>query len=228
MWKIKMLIDNIKILKRDYPNIYKKLLEVDKENYKNIVIEKAKDGNNTIKYIDNDKSIYIHSKYYPQKEAETLVNDFLEAEGETDHIIVYGVGLGYHILELIKKYPNVRLSLVEPSIEVLHVFLCEVNLNSIPLDNLYIENKNYITDLVNDIINNQKKQENKMFVLNSYRNVFERNYNNFSTELNEAIKNKRSEVGVNFNFQKDWVMNSIKNFSTTILKAHKQLLQFKV
>ena len=62
-------------------------------------LERAKDGNYTIKC--NGK--YMHSKYNPIKEAE----QFLENSGELlqkNKIVVYGIGLGYHIIEILKKY----------------------------------------------------------------------------------------------------------------------------
>lgn len=211
-----MLIDNIKILKNKYPNIYKMIANFDKEMYETILIEKAKDGNSTVKYIDNNKSIYIHSKYYPKKESETIVEDFFDLEVEAEHIIVYGVGLGYHILALAEKYPKAKFSLIEPSFEILHAFLCEINLKDIELENIYIDDANYVEKLVDNIVVNNKTDENKIFTLTSYKNIFENKYKMFLDDFMKLLKSKRSSISVNYNFQKRWVVNSLKNFSTTI------------
>lgn len=211
-----MLIDNIKILKNKYPNIYKIMANYDKEMYETILIEKAKDGNSTMKYIDDNKSIYIHSKYYPKKESETIVEDFFDLEGEAEHIIVYGVGLGYHILALSEKYPKAKFSLIEPSFEILYAFLCEINLKDIELENIYIDDGSYVEKLVDNIVVNNKTNENKIFTLTSYKNIFENKYKMFLDDFMKLLKSKRSSISVNYNFQKRWVVNSLKNFSTTI------------
>ena len=54
-----MLIDNIKFLKKNYPDIYKKLEQIDSKKYNDISIEEAKNKNRTIKYIgENHKLNY--------------------------------------------------------------------------------------------------------------------------------------------------------------------------
>ena len=211
-----MLIDNIKLLKKEYPDIYKKLEQIDSKKYNNILIEEAKNKKNTIKYIGKNQSIYIHSKYNPSEESSKLVDDFFESEGNANHIIVYGVGLGYHIFELADRYPSAVITLIEPSIEILHAFLCEFDLNKILLGDIFVEDENYISSLINKIIINNKNYDNKIFILNSYNNIFKDNYGIFLNKFNDAIKHRRSQLGVNYNFQKRWIINSIKNFSTTL------------
>lgn len=198
-----MLIDNIKLLKKEYPDIYKKLEQIDSKKYNNILIEEAKNKKNTIKYIGKNQSIYIHSKYNPSEESSKLVDDFFESEGNANHIIVYGVGLGYHIFELADRYPNAVITLIEPSIEILHAFLCEFDLNKILLGDIFVEDENYISSLINKIIINNKNYDNKIFILNSYNNIFKDNYGIFLNKFNDAIKHRRSQLGVNYNFQKD-------------------------
>ena len=51
-----MLIDNIKFLKKNYPDIYKKLEQIDSKKYNDISIEEAKNKNRTIKYIGKNRA----------------------------------------------------------------------------------------------------------------------------------------------------------------------------
>ena len=65
-------------------------------------LERAKDGNYTLKYDGK----YIHSKYNPVKEGKQFLNnndDLLQK----NKILLYGIGLGYHIIELLKKYTGI-------------------------------------------------------------------------------------------------------------------------
>lgn len=61
-------------------------------------IEDSKTGIKTIKY--NNR--YIHSKYDPKREAENFANGNLELI-KKPVITLYGLGLGYHIIEIAKK-----------------------------------------------------------------------------------------------------------------------------
>lgn len=61
-------------------------------------LEKAKNGNYTLKYDGK----YIHSKYNPIKEAGQFINSNVELL-QKDKILVYGIGLGYHINEILKN-----------------------------------------------------------------------------------------------------------------------------
>lgn len=56
----------------------------------------TKEGNNTI-FIDN---VFLHSKYYPTKEAEKFIENNIEKIKDKGIIVVYGIGLAYHIREL--------------------------------------------------------------------------------------------------------------------------------
>ena len=58
----------------------------------------------TLKINTEKGFFYLHSKYDPIKEAATLIKDFKSEKD--DIIVVLGIGLGYHLFELLKKFPN--------------------------------------------------------------------------------------------------------------------------
>ncbi len=47
--------------------------------------------------------MYMHSKYYPSKAAKDFINANKEIFINEKKVIIYGIGLGYHIIELLKK-----------------------------------------------------------------------------------------------------------------------------
>ena len=68
-------------------------------------MERSKTGYVTLRY--NGK--YIHSKYNPVKEAEQFANNNYNVIENNSTVVVYGLGLGYHILalnKLLKKKCN--------------------------------------------------------------------------------------------------------------------------
>ncbi|MBH0164045.1 motility associated factor glycosyltransferase family protein [Fictibacillus sp. 7GRE50] len=66
----------------------------------------------TVKIKKDSKTYYMHSKYDPIKEAETWV-DKISLKETINEIIVIGIGLGYHISLLAKKYPNCFIQVFE-------------------------------------------------------------------------------------------------------------------
>lgn len=90
-------------------NIFKNNLEIlkiigydDLKLVESLEVEDTKDGLHTYRYFDeDDKKIYIHSKYNIQREVGIVLKDI---DFNRDALyIVYGLGLGYHIKELKKK-----------------------------------------------------------------------------------------------------------------------------
>jgi len=59
----------------------------------------TREGNKTLR-VD---STYIHSKYFPSKEAKTFIDNNKKIYSGKKDILVYGLGLGYHIYELLKR-----------------------------------------------------------------------------------------------------------------------------
>ena len=58
----------------------------------------------------------LHSLYDPEAEARSLVDAF-QFEGK-GILVVLGLGLGYHVLELVKKYPDAVIVVVEAMPEI--------------------------------------------------------------------------------------------------------------
>ncbi|MBV4428326.1 motility associated factor glycosyltransferase family protein [Clostridium tyrobutyricum] len=110
-------------------NIFKQNLDILKNLSKqNIVsddyynIEDTVDKKYTFKYDNNEKKIYINSKYSVQNEVNKLFEniDFTK----NNLFIVYGIGLGYHITELINRSSeNSRIFVIEKDMKILNTYL---------------------------------------------------------------------------------------------------------
>ena len=72
-----------------------------------IEFETAKNGSLTAKR----KNLLLHSKYNPEKEADSLVNSFDPEKKDT--AIFLGFGLGYGLVEFAKKFPEPALIIIE-------------------------------------------------------------------------------------------------------------------
>lgn len=96
-------------------------------------IVKAKSGQYTLKMQLKDKSIYLHSKYDPQKEGRILAETYYEPN--VNNYLIFGLAFGYHLVELIKKTPDANFYVIETNREIYDLaiglrLLDEINSNS--------------------------------------------------------------------------------------------------
>lgn len=76
----------------------------------------AKNGSLTLLYSPGPTPVFLHSRFNPETEAEKILQNKNTA---ADHIIVLGLGLGYHLDKLMdKKAPLSRVLLIEPDLEI--------------------------------------------------------------------------------------------------------------
>ena len=78
--------------------------------------EPAKNGSFTLVYTHHNTPYYLHSKFDPEKESLKIIQG---KDLSVDHIIVLGLGLGYHLEKIMElKNPLTRVLLVEPDMEI--------------------------------------------------------------------------------------------------------------
>ncbi len=69
-----------------------------------IIPEKARSGLNTARIDTGSREIYLHSRYDPVKEAARMITNYEIGSGNS--VVVYGAGLGYHIVEILDRVGN--------------------------------------------------------------------------------------------------------------------------
>jgi hypothetical protein len=62
--------------------------------------------------VDSNEIVYIHSRYNPLKEAKNWF-DFWNNEIRSRYIVIWGIGLGYHVQLFAEAYPEVEIIVVE-------------------------------------------------------------------------------------------------------------------
>jgi hypothetical protein len=165
--------------------------------------------------------IYLHSKYNPLREAESIIDNLEERESidEDKYIIFYGLGLGYHIDAFASRYPNVEFSVYEPSIEVFRHFLEYNNLKSNSYRKLDLVQCEYESKIMEDFFSNIiKKIDKKLIIMDlpSYSSAFKENHETFLRRFKEVLTNERKSLHTDYAFQKRWIINSMKNFKEVL------------
>ncbi len=125
--------------------------------------------------------ITVHSMYAPAAEGEkwaaSVIEKYDRKHEKPEKIIIFGLGFGYHIKELIKLLENrfgeinplkIKISVFEPSIESLNFILDNCALSELPYNkiSLFVSEK--------DIAFGETDQQ--LFGLISYKNIFKKEY----------------------------------------------------
>lgn len=127
---------------------------------------------------NNDNCQQIHSAYTPLKEADVLANHF---QTNKKHVLVTGIGLGYHILALKKKYPDKTLIVVECDKKVFLHSLQYISLNAF-IDCYYIVGyPDYmLNELISECLSKPISYEDiDVFELKSYSRLHQDYYSLF-------------------------------------------------
>ncbi|HLP57951.1 MAG TPA: 6-hydroxymethylpterin diphosphokinase MptE-like protein, partial [Candidatus Deferrimicrobium sp.] len=105
--------ENLFFLEKKFPKLLEYLQAVPDCKCKT---ETAKNGSLTLLYFQNQIPYYIHSKFNPRDESSKII---AHKNLSADHIIVMGLGLGYHLEKIMAtKSRLARVLLIEPELEI--------------------------------------------------------------------------------------------------------------
>lgn len=110
---------NLEALKKDYAILAKRCEDFYSQHYQKleeVLCENTKSDMINFKVNVGGKYFFLHSPYNPVKEAKNWVSK-LDLRG-VDTIAVLGIGVGYHLDELIKEFPNKNKVVIEPDMSV--------------------------------------------------------------------------------------------------------------
>ncbi len=100
----------------------------------------SKDKKPVFGYQANEKNNFICSKYYPEKNAEKMIENFITTQNT---IIILGLLCGHELIILSKKYPNKKLIVVEPDKNLFNYFLRYFDLSLITNTKFYVGWEDY-------------------------------------------------------------------------------------
>jgi len=205
---------NMDILKFKYPEIYHYFKTFNEIKINSFELEKTKNNLITAKYFNENKNIFIHSKYNPLKEAETFSKKIFDIK--INNYVIYGLGFGYHIHELLKAIGKSKIFIIECNEELLFLSLKYIDLQSILLDNrVKLIFKNDIKKMATQITSILKLRNLKI-------EYYESLLKTIPVEF-EKIKYLLSDYKTNINSMVDNEKILIENFENNILKFNKNI-----
>ena len=209
--KNNLLHHNIKIIKRNNPILYKHLSsrKTSKDDkIKEISIVNTKRGDPTIEIKLNNSRITLHSKIDPMIEIDRIIS--LKLSGAEDIIILIGFGLGYLAEMVIKKNPEARILIFEPSLKILNTAL-EVR----DLSNVLNHKKLKIivgNTAIDDSTFDYLTFYNPVLLhLRSYKTAFPDFTKSIINSYNGYIQKNSINIATLKRFDRLWTKNSFKN-----------------
>ncbi|WP_291760871.1 motility associated factor glycosyltransferase family protein [Lysinibacillus sp. UBA5990] len=176
----------------------------------------------------DDKKMMLHSKYNPMQEAERLIDSLKEKIEESEHILFYGVGLGYHIRYFCEQFPEKLASAYEPVAEIATISLKELTITKFPKDKL----SNYIVeDSQHPLVKNLEllseliHQKMLLIVLPVYERIFSEKTKEFGETLKSLLMSKGSNMVAATLFSKRWTLNALMNLPGTF--KHENIILHK-
>ncbi|WP_141506472.1 motility associated factor glycosyltransferase family protein [Paenibacillus luteus] len=210
-------IENQTLLKKEYPTILNDLNNIGAQELSLVSLVDTKNGLKTME-VKKNNTILLHSKYNPMLEVEKLYEDIREEIYSYEHIVFFGIGLGYHIDYLVCNYPNITFSIYEPSAEIFYRFLEQRSLKDIIRDSsktINVGNNDLLLDpFINDIIENHDKIH--YFVLPSYERIFEKELTDFQMKVRDFYQLKVVNTAAYMAYEKRWTINNLVNLKTTL------------
>ena len=210
-----ILTDNAKILKKRFPAIWNMVEDLDENTLdESVEVVSSKSGDPTLILRRDGQEAYLHSRYDPLQEAQDLMSRYDDVQGY-QHVVFYGIGLGYHIEEFMRRHPEFTFSLYDPNLSILMKYLSNKSMQSLPLKNLahiYVENR--LADIpvnVDHILNMFVTKKLLLISLPSYERLFREPYNRFSEFFRKVLSNKSFILNVSNFFEKRWIVNSLMN-----------------
>ncbi len=128
-------IYNKALIRELNPTLLEELEDLEKKGFERTRMEKARNGQTILVLTEGNREYYLTSRYDPEYEAARLVDSYPDFNNDSS-VIFYGVGMGYHIKEALRRYPEIKFFLVEPDREILYRFLQENELKELPFKNL--------------------------------------------------------------------------------------------
>lgn len=206
-------LSNINYLKTNFPDIWDNIKDLDENSIESIFIEESKSGLKTAKIKDNETYKYVHSKYDPKKEAETLIKKYEVELEKSGTVIFFGTGLGYHIEFILRSFPDIKAYIYEPNKELLYFFLKERSFSETQLKrfkNISATRESFLNDIREIITLNREGLA--IVDLPVYKSIYPDEYEFFIQTIKTKVKERRSSILTEYSFQKRWIINSMKNF----------------
>ncbi len=174
--------------------------------YKVLASEK---GPFTLEVCKNGKSIIIHSRNDPKREARRFVAS--NTDGSEQVVFIYGFGLGYHIDELLAADSELNLIIIEPSIKLFKTALNTRDITGILKSDRVLILFDIESFVYDRIFSDPAICNIKLLALRPYVDLFKDSFLKLKAEINSFLNRKAINTATLKRFDRLWTKNTFKN-----------------
>ncbi|PZM67287.1 6-hydroxymethylpterin diphosphokinase MptE-like protein [Paenibacillus dendritiformis] len=214
------LLSNTKVLKKHFPQVAELLKEnpVDSSKYRTTT---SHDGNPNIEIQKDDRVVAVHSLYNPEREAAGWLKSIEDKLGNCGHVLVVGIGLGYHLQYLLKKYPTKKYYIYEPDIQLLHLALKLRDLRELlshpGIITLAVGEEDYVLTQLLGSISSLVTNKFEEVTIPIYKQLFGDTINKLHAMSKQIFLQYRSNYITQYYFEKAWFQNIVYNIDKVLV-----------
>lgn len=211
---------NLNLIKLNDPGLYETLMGYQfSDGYE---LTETKDGNINIRVYKNGMKYFIHSSYSPFKEALEWCENVTTENSQNDVIIVLGLGLAYHIEEMLKRFHGKRIIVIEPDINIFYILIktCNIKnlLNNRNLKIIVSDDAKVILDSTLTWINNIPNCSVNFEVCPGYVGKYQDLIDSYHKGFIKRLKNAGLNLSTGAWFKDMWLGNFFGNIINIISK----------
>lgn len=176
-------------------------------------LEKSKDDKYIIKMVNGEKNFYIGSKYSVQRDIDQFIKQVQDFNVSTIFVI-FGLGAGEHIVELLKKIsPTNKVLVIEPCKKVIEILINDkINAELFNNNMIYITDSSVkIVDLLGGFIDEVNVNNIQMLVYANYDKIYNNQFKALATDLHHYVEISMINMNTNIGYSKDFFKCYMKN-----------------
>lgn len=178
-------------------------------------VENSKEGVPALAVYDNDgKKIYLHSRFYPSKEADLLRDKF--NPDKYDCLVVLGAALGYHLISLKEMHTRYQKIIVidilkDIKTEIAKIPLTQFLSSAANIDFLSGMSVAELESLLPDFIDMEKIRGIQVVEHNTSLRIFPEYYQNVKKTIERIINRQGGNLATKNIFGLRYIKNILRN-----------------
>ena len=205
-------------------SLYQRNIEYFQENYQDILKQiKGKKASGRYHvyparvggmfYLESvdEGNFLLHSRFNPVREAEMWASK-QDLDGIT-HVVLFGLGLGYHAEALLQRKPELQLYIYEPDMEVFLTSLEYKDWSTFPWERSYVilEDCSGRYNTFIDHVLTLVKSGWGFLSIPSFERCFSQRFAEFKDNLSKKKTDYLHSLKTTIVFEKEWTVNALKN-----------------
>lgn len=211
---------NIEKINARYPTMIE-YIKTNEKKVEDLTVEVNKAKNGQISFIINRERnvIHLHSKFDPSKDAKRWISNLTLSNDKI--YIIYGLGMIYHIKELMNRIGNeTKILIIEPSISIFNEIIKNIDITNI------IENNNILI-MIEDNLDKLRYFLNKniswnnchlveYYTFSNYKKLFSDMEQKVNKMIYDHLYIRKIDRNTMIKFNRDWQQNLLKNMSAAV------------